>query len=114
MNVTTEDDRKFVPVTVSVNDPPPAPMVVGEIEAIDGTGLFTVNVCAFELPPPGAELATVMKNDPADVRKAVGIVANSCVALTYMVDNGVPFHWTVEVPTKLEPLIVSVVVPEPI
>ena len=38
---------------------------------------LTVNVCGFEVPPPGAGLRTVTLNDPADVKSVAGIVAVS-------------------------------------
>jgi hypothetical protein len=40
-----------------------------------GTKLFTVNVCALDVPPPGAGFVTVMLNVPALVKSVVRIDA---------------------------------------
>ena len=43
-NLTTEEDMKFVPLTVRVKPVSPTVLLVGEIFVVVGTGLFTVNV----------------------------------------------------------------------
>src|SRR5919108_337093 len=50
---------KPVPVAVSVKAPPPAVALVGDTDVSVGTGLLTENVCAAEVPPPGAGVNTV-------------------------------------------------------
>ena len=74
---TTELETKFVPLTVIVNSASPAVFEVGDIEVVVGTGLLTVKVWAFEVPPPGVGLKTVILNVPAVVRSLVKIVAVS-------------------------------------
>ena len=76
-NFTTEDETKLVPLTVIVNSASPTVLKVGDIDAVVGTGLFTVNVCALDVPPPGVGLKTVILNVPAVVRSEAGIVAVS-------------------------------------
>ena len=67
-----------------------------------------VNVCAFDIPPPGVGFTTVTEAVPAvDIRDA-GTVAVSCVEETNVVASAVAFHCTVEVPTKFVPFTVKV------
>jgi hypothetical protein len=60
---------KFVPVTVRVNPTEPAAMLDGCSELSVGSGLLDgvliVNVRAFDVPPPGAALMTVIDAVPA-------------------------------------------------
>jgi hypothetical protein len=60
---TTEPGTKFVPFTVSANTcPAPAVRLEGARDVIVGTGLEEgkiVNIRAFDVPPPGAEVNTV-------------------------------------------------------
>lgn len=69
---------------------------------------FTVNVCALEVPPPGAGFVTVMLNVSAVARSVVGIAAVTCVALMKVVARAEPLKFTVEVETKFVPFTVSV------
>jgi hypothetical protein len=55
----TEPMTNFEPFTVSVKAGPPAVALLGEIEPIAGTGLLTVNVISFDVPPPGVAFTTV-------------------------------------------------------
>lgn len=72
----------------------------------------TENVCAFEVPPPGAELKTVIGKVPVVVRSPDGIVALSCVELTKVVVLSTPLKRTVDTPeTKPVPLTVKAKVP---
>jgi hypothetical protein len=64
---TTESVTKFVPFTVSVKSELLAAMEMGEREVVVGTGFNTVNVCAFDVPPPGAGFTTVTESVPASV-----------------------------------------------
>jgi len=57
----TEFVLKPVPVTVIVKPESPTVLVSGEIELVVGTGLFTVKVWAFEVPPPGAGFVTMIE-----------------------------------------------------
>jgi hypothetical protein len=63
---------------------------------------------AFEGPPPGVGLKTVMPNGPAVVRSLVRIAAVSCVASTKVVVRGDPLNRTTEVGTKFVPLTVRI------
>jgi hypothetical protein len=74
-----DDALKFVPVTVSVKDGPPAVVEVGLIEEVVGTGFLMVNVCAFDVPPPGVGFTTVMDAVPPTVISAAGTTAVTCV-----------------------------------
>jgi hypothetical protein len=70
-----DEALKFVPVTVSVKDGPPAVVEVGLTLVVVGTGLLMVNVCAFDVPPPGAGFTTVMDAVPLTAISAAVIVA---------------------------------------
>lgn len=61
---TTELLTKFVPLTVSINAASPAVLLAGKRLEIAGIGLSTVKILAFEVPPPGAKLKTVIGNIP--------------------------------------------------
>jgi len=67
-----------------------------------------VNVCAFEVPPPGAGFTTVTNAVPAAATFAAGTMAVSLVEETNVVARAEPFQLTVEVETKLVPLTVRV------
>ena len=106
LHLTVEPETKFVPFTVKVNCPPPAVAQVGLIELVVGTGLLIVNVCGFEVPPPGAGVTTVTDAVPAFATRAAVTVAVSCVEETNVVVKAVPFQRTDEVATKLVPFTV--------
>ena len=105
---TVEEALKLVPLTVSVKDDPPAVVEVGLIDDKVGTGLLTVSVCAFEVPPPGAGFTTVIKSDPPTVISDAGTVTVMVVLETEMIVSGTPLKSTVEEALKLVPLTVSV------
>jgi hypothetical protein len=108
---TTDDVTKFVPVTATVKLDPPARVDVGLIEVTVGTGLFaviTVNVSAFEVPPPGAGFTTVTAAVPVALTSAARIVTVSVVLEIKVVARGEPFQSTVALETKLEPSTVMV------
>jgi hypothetical protein len=111
--LTTEAVTKLVPFTVSVNPASPTFLLVGKILVVVGTGLFTVNVCAFEMPPPGAGFVTVILNVPAVVRSLAGIVAVNLMLLTNVVVRADPAKLTTDVETKFVPFTVSVRVAAP-
>ena len=73
---------KFVPVTVSVNAVDPAAIVVGESVVTVGAGLFTWNVTAVAVPPPGAGFVTSTSWLPAAAMSVARIVAVNCVEFT--------------------------------
>ena len=72
---TTEPLMKLLPLTVSVNPPLPASVLLGEMFARDGTGLTTESVTAEEVPPPGAALLTVMERFPVEAMSLAEIAA---------------------------------------
>src|SRR5436305_495547 len=67
-----------------------------------------VNVCPFEVPPPGAGLKTVTGNVPPASRSLAAIAARSRVALTNVVVLALLLKRTTESETKPEPFTVSV------
>jgi hypothetical protein len=73
-----------------------------------GTGGLIVNVCAFEIPPPGAGFTTVTEAVPAAATFAAGTIAVSLIEETNVVTSAEPFQLTVEVETKLVPFTVRV------
>jgi hypothetical protein len=74
LKLTTEVGTKFEPFTANVNAAPPTTALAGVSVAIAGTGLFTVNICAAVVPPPGEGLVTVTFTGPPTVNCAPGIV----------------------------------------
>ena len=71
----------------------------------------TENVCAFDSPPPGAGLKTVIGKLPAVVTSPAGIAAVSWVELTNVVVRFKPSNRTTEPEMKLVPFTVSVNAP---
>jgi len=71
----------------------------------------TENACAFDSPPPGAGLKTVIGNDPIAVRSLAGIAAVTCVELMKVVVRLEPLKRTTELEMKLVPFTVSVNAP---
>ena len=69
----TEPATKFAPLTVKVNAAPPAVVLEGDRDEIDGVPLLVGNVQIPEVPPPGAGLVTVMFADPATIISLAGI-----------------------------------------
>jgi hypothetical protein len=108
LKFTTEEATKLVPFTVKVKAAPPADALVGESEAIVGTGLFTANAELADVPPPGAGFVTVTLNDPAVAISTAVIAAVNCDALTKVVVAAVPLKFTTEDELKFEPFTVSV------
>src|SRR5438477_80722 len=106
--LTVEPPAKLLPVTVSVKAALPADVLVGDRAARVGDELFTVNVCAAEVPPPGTGVTTVTCGVPAAATSAAAMAAVSCVALTKVVVRVAPFHLTVLPLTKPVPVTVSV------
>jgi hypothetical protein len=67
-----------------------------------------VNVCAFDVPPPGAGFTTVIEAVPGVAIRAAVTVAASCVDETNVVASAVAFHFTVEVEMKFVPFTINV------
>jgi hypothetical protein len=78
---TTELDSKPVPVMVMVA-PVPEGTDFGEIEEMTGVGLFTRNVAALEIPPPGVGFCTVIWLVELPAKSEAGMLAVSEVELT--------------------------------
>jgi len=93
---------------VSVKAGPPAVAEDGLRLAIEGRGLRIVNVSAFEAPPPGVGLKTVIGTFPVAVILLAGTVALNCVGEPKVVTRSAPFHLTLDPETKLAPFTVSV------
>ena len=68
--LTTDEAMKFVPVSVSVNNAPPAVAETGTMVASVGAGLglAVVNDCDELGPPPGAGFVTVIAAVPAEAK----------------------------------------------
>ena len=107
---------KPLPKTFSSNAPLPARAFAGARNAALGTGLvaaLAANVTGFDAPLPGAGLTTVTCAVPGVAMSVARTIALSCVLLTNVVSRLAPFHRTVEPDTKLAPLRVSTMLPEP-
>jgi len=79
-NVTYEAGMKLIPLTVMVNGGSPTVLDDGLIVMFIGTGLLidvTVNDMAFEVPPPGEGVKTVMSKFPGVARSEARINALS-------------------------------------
>ena len=73
---TTDPPTKLVPLRVKVKLAPPAVTLVGDRVVIIGIGMDeTVRLTAFEFPPPGAELLTVIGNAPTTAMSEARICA---------------------------------------
>jgi hypothetical protein len=104
----SEVPTKSKPVAVRVNAAPPAVAVEGEIEVSEGRGLLMVKVWAFDVPPSGVGLNTVMGNEPVTVMSLAGMLAVNWVELTKVVGRLKPLKRTTDVETKFVPLMVIV------
>jgi hypothetical protein len=83
------------------------------MDVATGCGLFTVNVIAFDVPPPGAGFVTVTDGVPALATSPAKIETVTCVALTNVVVRAAPPKFTTDVFRKLVPFTVNVNAPEP-
>jgi len=110
--LTIDSGTKFEPEMVSVKTPDPTNAASGLSDVRTGIELVIVNVCPFDVPPPGEGLVVVTVAVPAVVRYPAGTVAVSEVELTKLVASGVPFQLAVAPETKFEPVAVSVKVEE--
>ena len=99
---TEAPDENPVPFTVRMNAGPPAVTLDGLNEVIEG---MTGRLEPADVTPPEV---TVMVAGPATVIKLAGTVAVNCVALTYVVVNAVPFHFTTAPEANPLPFTVNV------
>ena len=111
-HLIVEEAMKLVPFTVSVNAAAPAVTLAGEREVAVGTGLVAtglmVNATAFELPPPGVPLNTVILAVPAVAISGAVTAAVNCVAFTKVVVSALPFQLTTDPLMKFVPVTVRV------
>src|SRR5262249_21838853 len=87
-------------------------MGFGEMLVSTGTSAWaglTVNVAAFDVPPAGAGLKTVMLTVPWPIRSVASICAVNMVGLTKVVRRGVPSKRTTEAPL-MKPVPITVMV----
>lgn len=98
----TEFDSNPVPISVIVAATPGG-TYCGEIEVIEGIGLFTLKVRTADVPPPGVGLCIVIWLAELPLRSAAGTVAFSSVVLINVVVNDVPFHASTDADTKPDP-----------
>src|SRR5579871_2769653 len=98
--------RKPLPLTVRVNDDPPASTEVGLSEEMNGPGAAIVKVIGLDAVPPGFTTAT--EAVPTLTIRAAGTNAVTWFELMTVVDRKDEFHCTVAPEAKPEPLTVSV------
>ena len=115
LKITADELRKFVPLTVRVKAAPAAMADAGCNVVTAGTGFVpvTLNVRAFEVPPPGAGLVTVTLKSPAVLRALGRTTAMRKYALTNDVTWGWPPKLTTEPLTNPVPLTLRTSSPEP-
>ena len=108
---TTEQGTKLLPVRFRDTATVPAVALVGESEAIAGTGSELGDVMEkfteLEFTADG-RLDTEIAAAPSEVVSVGRIAAVSCIALTNVVGRGDPFQLTTEPLTKFVPLTVRV------
>jgi len=108
LNSTVAPALNPVPVTVNVKSVPPATAEPGVSSVMLGAGTVTVNVWAFEAPPPGAGFVTEMFAMPVPAASAAVRLACNVVLETNVVGRALPFSRTVDVETKPVPVTVTV------
>ncbi len=96
LNVTVEEVKKPVPLTVNVCGEEPAAREAGASVLIVGTGLFgegvTVNTSAFEVVPATSGFVTAIEFEPDVARKLAGNRTVSEVGSVYVVDKRNPLN----------------------
>jgi hypothetical protein len=75
--------------------------------------LYVVSRELDDIPPPGVGLVTLIHAQPIVATLLAPTFAVSCVALTKLVESGVPFNCTTEPETNPEPFTVNVNEAEP-
>src|SRR5262249_46286813 len=96
-----------VPLTTRVTSGLPAGAESGLMLVMRGAGLFTVSVAAFDMPPPGAGLKTVIDSAPAIAMSVAGIFTASEVAETRSVWRFCPLTLTTYPCEKPDPFTTS-------
>jgi hypothetical protein len=106
---TVEELMKLLPVTASANVAVPATTLAGISAEMAGSGLlaFTAKLAAFEVPPPGPGVTTVMLAVEALATSSAGTWAVSDVEELKVVGSGVPFQSIVDELMKLLPVTTS-------
>lgn len=107
---TTEQGRRFVPVTVKVSAGLPAAADVCDSELIagDASAVAGLESVKYKLDEAPTEFVTATAAEPGNAAWAAGIEAVSCVALTKVVVCGAPFQVTSASLVKFVPVTVSV------
>jgi len=109
LKLTAAPFTKLEPLTVTVRLGPPAAALAGERVVIVGKATAeTGRLTAFEVPPPGAGVFTVMGKSPTAAISLARICAVTCVALTNAVVRAAPLNRTTELLLKFVPLTVNV------
>ena len=105
MTLTTEEETKLVPLTVTVAElVAPMGSADGLKWMVPGAGLLTGSVAAADVPPPGAEFTAVRDSVPVAATSDAFSVTFACVALTYEVVRPAPFTLMAVVGTKPVPV----------
>jgi hypothetical protein len=107
---TTEQGRRFVPVTVNVSAGLPAAAEICDSEPIVGVASPVAGVESVKGREPDVpiELVTVTTVVPGNAVWATGMEAVSCVALRKVVVCAVPFQFTSASLVKFVPVTVNV------
>ena len=100
---TADPETKLEPVTVMDAGVAPTRKLLGLTAMGPGTGLFTGNETAKDVPPPGEALTAVRARRPAAARSAVVRETLSWLELTKAVVRAVPFTLITVVGTKPVP-----------
>jgi hypothetical protein len=91
-HATVVDDKNPVPVMSTTVSPTSATTLAGFIFVIAGDGLFTSNITAVDVPPPGVGFCAAIWLCKPPVKSVAGSVAFNSVALTKVVVSAVPFQ----------------------
>ncbi len=110
---TFEVGTNPAPFTIRLKSAEPALTDEGTRPVINGTGLTTVTVCEFDVPPPGVGFDTVTKAVPPDVISVSLTMAVSRAGETKVVSLLEPPQKTVDVGTKPAPSTVIMKLPLP-
>lgn len=105
---TTDCVLKPVPTTVRVVVASPTNVLVGEMKLVVGDGFNTVNVNAFDAPPPGVGLVAVIKDVVASEKSDVVKNTDTCVELANTVVRALPFQLIAVAPANPVPVTVTI------
>jgi len=106
--VTVELETKLLPLIVKVCAAAPAATELGDSDNMTGTGLFTVKLTELDAPPPGLGFVTTTGNTPPVAKSPALRDIVNCVELRKVAGCATLLYVTVELETKLLPLIVKV------